>query len=721
MSRYTLALLCCFCLWLTSLQAWAGEIIGSGFCTDFTLSEIPVGDFTDLHMPMEDMRITQHYNNSKADGWCQVGNGQPSGSSPACQGQKIYYGHDGLDLHPLGAQGGQNDIFAIQDGLVIVSHESGSFQGWGESMILATRTNRHSEEILTFHYHHLFVQPDTNLTSRRYNACEGVPAGEPIAKEGGTPYWPTHLHLSIKRWANAAELQNTIKNTPWQVYGQGYVYNQPSQLARYLDPEAFLYGQFSEFTGPPAQYATWQWSEPYAQETRRQGWHFGEYDSSFGVDKVVTRRAAARLIKVAASLETIAMGATDYFYDVPPSDQDFPYINTLTQAPRDTPVINAAHSCTDYGHNFCPDQEITRAEAIKMVVAAFYSPEFLATYDTWIWQAAAPLAGNLLSHFKDVAPYTWYAPYVYLAWQKGLIAGNGNKKFYPADPVHRAELAKWLVMAYQQHGGTTTTFCTTTSCSNGYYCSETDHSCQAVPTCIPQEGEECPLGGGYALPGSPEAATPAEIPTATCQKGIYNLAICPDGYTVSSKTCLGTGNWSEWAPDCFHEAPDAGFTDSADPPPHSEAGTAADSEADGDSDSSDISPPCTVEYVASPDGASCYDNPAASGSPTLCLELRPLSGATTSWRLCKQSSSFQNSFSYQLLDQNHLSNDLGGPYSQSSGIACTAWRPLNLSYLTQNGSINGAGLIVEVHSPSGCSSPACTYYSGITTVYRQCE
>jgi hypothetical protein len=58
--------------------------------------------------------------------------------------------------------------------------------------------------------------------------------------------------------------------------------------------------------------------------------------------------------------------------------------------------------------------------------------------------------------------------------------------------------------------------------------------------------------------------------------------------------------------------------------------------------------------------------------------------------------------------------------SLPSGTLCSAWKNLSFSYLIQTGSSNGAGLRVEILSPVGCASTACTYYTGMTTVYKSC-
>lgn len=676
MLRYYYALLVLLCLAAVSRLALAEDIVSSR-CLDFTTADVPVGDFADLQMPMAEMRVTQNYNNSHSEGWCQSGGGQPPAHSQACQGKNIYYGHDGLDLHPQGAKAGEHEILSIQDGLVIASENGNSTKGWGESMILATRPNAYSEEIITFHYHHLFFDRHHDTTSRRFNACETVAAGDVLALEGGTPNWPTHLHLSVKRWANATELLNTLKIYDLAVYGNGYVYGNSSQLIRHLDPQGLLFDYFAEYAVDNAAYPIWQWSWPYARETRRQGWHFGEYDGRFGVDTVVKRREAARLVKVAARIETVTQGWPDYFYDLPPHDADFPYVNTLCRRPVVLPVIGAGNSCTENGHNFCPDRDVTRAEAVKMVVAAFFTSEFLEFYDNWVWRVAAPLASNTLSRFTDVAPHAWYTPYLYVAWQQGLIEETPSRKFYPASPVHRAELAKWLVLAHQKLWGTGEDACRDINCAGGYYCAQASQTCQPLPACVPQDGEACPLGGGYVLPGNADAGPPDSAGNDAGSAG-------------------------------------AGGTDAGVSPPDGGAGGSAESGVGGTGG-------CTVNYYASPSGASCHQNTQSSGSPTLCLELGSPGGGTASWRLCKQSGTFQNQISYQLLDQNHLSHHFGGPFLQDYGASCTVWRNADFSYLTQNGPINGAGLIVEVHSPTGCASPACTYYSGITTVYRQCE
>jgi uncharacterized membrane protein YgcG len=702
-----------FVLLFFTLFTWPALGVENGFCDNFQLEEIPFGDFHQpLVMPMDPMRITQDYHTSEAEGYCQAP-GQPSGDSPLCDGYQIYYGHDGLDLHPMGAAAGVEDIYSIQPGLVVASHPSGSFAGWGESLVIATRSNAYSEEILTFHYHHLY---NGGGTSRLYGRCEEVQSGAVIAKEGGTPNWPTHLHLSIKRWRNLEELQNKISNSPSGFYGPGYTFGDDSKVANYLDPEGLLYDFFTEFTENQSDYSTWQWSDGYARSMRAEGWFFGNFDGSFGVDQEVTRREAARWIKMALRQENHP-DQGQHFDDVSINDPDFPYINALVKQQLAIRVINSQHSCTSQGQNFCPEQNLTRAEALKMIVAGFYQDEFLEIYNNWVWQAAAPLANNLLSQFSDIPPWEWYAPYVYFAWQKGLTGGGAI--FNPGLPIRRSELAKWLVLSSQNKFGSNQDFCVGLNCPYGDYCDQTFQTCLPIPECLPEENQNCELGGGY----NPEDAANLND---ECLVGQEELKLCPDNQTATYHVCLSNNQWSAWNPPCPDNSGDEGTGGSSGTGGDGSGGAGGSGDggsdgAGGSSGSGSGDPICQVNYDLSPSGASCYSNPAGSGSPTLCLETFLGSGAQASWRLCKQGGNFQNNFDYQLLDQNHLSQNLGGVQNGSAGSSCTNWQSADLSYIDQNGPSNGAGLIVEVHSPSGCTLPACTYYTGITTFYRQCE
>lgn len=667
--------------------------IKSGFCKDFNLTDIPVGDFRpNMQLPQREWRLTQHYNNPKPDGFCSVGLSQLPGDSPSCVGQKIYYGHDGIDLHIKGARAGEEDIYSITDGMVIASHPNLTFTGWGESVIIATRSNYSSEEVLTFHYHHLYTDRQST-TSRKFGVCEKVKVGDIIAKEGGTPNWPVHLHLSIKRWSNVDELKSRIKNNPSSLYGYGYSFGNNSTIANFLDPEGLIFNFYQEFIDDPEFYKDWEWSLPYIKEMRSKGWFFGNFDGTFGITQAVSRREGARWVKIVLRYMS-DFPVKAHFEDLPLSDKDSPYIEALIRRPLGIPIISPTNSCDKLALKFCPDKTLSRAEALKMVIVAFYYHEFAQIYDNWVWKLPKALVLPLLSVFTDVDAEDWYAPYLYFAWKNGLV--SEQNVFRPSEPIKRAEFAKWLVESEKNIYPRSTNSCLNITCGQNQYCDIHSSLCVDLPTCVPQEDQPCPVGGGVETEDGNQSHND---PYPLCQDGQSESSLCPDGVNRTYRQCIG-GDWSLWSPDC----PIQNNDDSNSNPPNDNS-----------------NPQCSIEYLMSVSGASCYENKQKEGQPTLCLETQNLKGGLISWRLCKQNTLFSNNFSYELLNQNHLNQLISGKLVGSSGSSCTPWRNENLTHITQNGPENGAGLIVEVKSPAGCTSPSCTYFSGFNTIYRLCR
>lgn len=80
---------------------------------------------------------------------------------------------------------------------------------------------------------------------------------------------------------------------------------------------------------------------------------------------------------------------------------------------------------------FKPDNQVTRAELVKIVLAA--RGEDIST--------AAVNTG-----FSDVSPTEWYARYVSRAKQLGIVAGYTDGTFKPNTPVNRAEALKIILL-----------------------------------------------------------------------------------------------------------------------------------------------------------------------------------------------------------------------------------------------------------------------------------
>jgi len=484
---------------------WTG--IESGVCGDLQFIDIPVGDFKSPQMPEAEMRMTQKYNNSFEEGYCLAGGSYAPSGSAACDGYKIYYGHDGIDLHQSGAAAGANPVFATHDGVVVVSHKVGTRMGWGETIIVASRAGKYSQEILTQHYHHLYQKgaDDTYTTSRRFNACDHVSAGNQLALEGKSGTGAVHLHYSVRRWNNIGELQDALKKNGRGIYGVGYSFGNDAKLKKHLDPQSVLYHTFRDFEDPAVAYS---WALPDAVDFQQNGIEFGLWNGKFGAEEKVTRAEIARWLKISAELPDSG-AVTSTFEDVPFTGKDCIYVEALTKWPEQLPVVNPYHSCESGARKFCPDDYVNRAEALKMVVLAFYSDEFFKLYDGSVWKKALASALELLTIFSDVDPFSWNAPYVFFGVRQGMVAGTG--KFYPADPVTRAEVARWIVNGYTFRKFKLPSACDSLICGPDMYCDRSFDQCVPLSICVPSETMECEVGGGY-VPEDAGAPAPAPDP-----------------------------------------------------------------------------------------------------------------------------------------------------------------------------------------------------------------
>jgi hypothetical protein len=522
-------------VWIT-IQTLAGitpakgeeQKITSGKCTALEMSNIPVGDFNSPRpMPQVPLRIEQKYNTSYKEGYNYGG--------------VRYYGHDGFDTEGESETAGVNDVRSMLDGIVILSKSKYQTGGWGESIIIATRANLYSTQIITTHFHHMHSSgaSATYKTTRRFNACDQVKAGDVIGKEGTTgKSTGSHLHLGIRRWKNLAELEKAIQSEGTALFGYGYVFNQTQKLAKNLDPQGFLYDTYLDYVLVNGQEPAYIWSLPYARDIRDKGIEFGLYDGRFGAGELVTRRESARWIKIAVK-RSGSYPNTATFDDVSVDDPDFPYIETLLEYPSNLPTLNKNHTCKEGGKFFCPDDHVKRVEALKMIVSAFYGKEYLQMYEDSIWNNPYNNAMLILSQFADVDPLSWYASYVLFGVQWGFVAFN--EYFNPGNPVTKEEMAKWVMLGYEHKNQAANDQCASTACPLDYYCDQTG-SCSQIPTCVPSETMECELGGGYDQCADP-----------ICQAGSYVQQYCGNG-GIQTSVCNEQCKWGPWS-DCESSGP----------------------------------------------------------------------------------------------------------------------------------------------------------------------
>lgn len=115
------------------------------------------------------------------------------------------------------------------------------------------------------------------------------------------------------------------------------------------------------------------------------------------------------------------------FFDVP---KTYSYAHAIAYV-KDEGIVSGYPDGT-----FRPERFINRAEFTKIIVEARFSHEEIEQCDT----SEVGLS--------DVSPHAWYAKYVCLAKEKGIISGYPDGTFKPVAPINFAEAAKVLVTAF---------------------------------------------------------------------------------------------------------------------------------------------------------------------------------------------------------------------------------------------------------------------------------
>lgn len=134
-------------------------------------------------------------------------------------------------------------------------------------------------------------------------------------------------------------------------------------------------------------------------------------------------RLSTNLALAMLCVSLVCSSAFAYFPDLSPYEQDYP-----------APINWMLHNGVAEGYSdgtFHPDSEVTRVEFLKMLYASAggIQPVTKSTVE--------PLP------FTDLpAEPTWYTPYVYQAYQDGVIAGYPDGTFHPEATINFAEAAK---------------------------------------------------------------------------------------------------------------------------------------------------------------------------------------------------------------------------------------------------------------------------------------
>jgi hypothetical protein len=108
--------------------------------------------------------------------------------------------------------------------------------------------------------------------------------------------------------------------------------------------------------------------------------------------------------------------------DVPPAHKYYDEIMSIA-------AIEAVSGFQD--RTFKPDSEITRGEAVKMLVQAF----------------GLPVEESKTQRFRDVPPGSPYYAYIEAAYKEGLISGYKDGTFKPEQAITRGAAVKLVVQA----------------------------------------------------------------------------------------------------------------------------------------------------------------------------------------------------------------------------------------------------------------------------------
>lgn len=119
-----------------------------------------------------------------------------------------------------------------------------------------------------------------------------------------------------------------------------------------------------------------------------------------------------------------------------------PYAASIEQL-RKLEIIHGFERPGDYPV-FWPDQSITRAEFVAMVVRTI-APQTLINGCL----ADEQLLGATGLPFRDVTIDDWFAPSLCVAWAQGLVSGFPDATFRPENAIRFSEAAKILSVAFQ--------------------------------------------------------------------------------------------------------------------------------------------------------------------------------------------------------------------------------------------------------------------------------
>lgn len=164
-----------------------------------------------------------------------------------------------------------------------------------------------------------------------------------------------------------------------------------------------------------------------------EGYNEGK-SATFGTYNPTTRAEFVAALVRALEKDNIPEPLTnDPFADVSKDDWYAPYVDYAAK-------LGLIQGCDQTKNLFCPNDSITRAEAMKILVLAYPHLKQLA-----VGYAQGKTPKKVYSDVTDSEQ--WYYPYIYAAQEINVAYGYRDGTFKPHSPLNRAEMAKVICIA----------------------------------------------------------------------------------------------------------------------------------------------------------------------------------------------------------------------------------------------------------------------------------
>ncbi len=183
------------------------------------------------------------------------------------------------------------------------------------------------------------------------------------------------------------------------------------------------------------------WSKDFITRAAELGFVNGFTDGTFGPDKNVTRFDTMLMLSRLHKIDTDMQKQIENKY--------FPVIKEVTDG-KDSWAYTELSKALSLGllsedrfrslyANGSLRKEATREDVAVFIVKAMCLQKEVEELEGKLYTLPFNDSSQILSDYR---------PYVYLAYEKGIISGDNNKNFNPKLPIKRKELAKMVCQAY---------------------------------------------------------------------------------------------------------------------------------------------------------------------------------------------------------------------------------------------------------------------------------